>query len=292
MAHDAWDVDIYHTTKRETASLTAAPEIIENGNLRAVLRFQYQYNLSTFVQDMIVYRDNRRIDFVTDADWHESHRILKAGFDLDIRATNANYDIQFGYAQRPTHWNTSWDYGKFEVCAHKWADLSDASYGVALLNDCKYGYSTHDSLMRISLLKSPKAPDTQADMGTHTFTYSLLPHTGTLISSDVIKESTLLNLPVLCATGNINIGRIFISNSDKVNMDAVKKAEKEDCIILRMHELFGGTVHVNIQSDYAIEKYAPCNLLEETIGDEVSTAEISCTFKPFEIKTFKVWFKK
>lgn len=90
---------------------------------------------------MVVWRHSRRIDFETVVDWHEEHRLLKAEFPVAVRSTRATYDIQFGYVERPTHANTSWDMARFEVVAHKWADLSDAGYGVSLLNNCKYGYS-------------------------------------------------------------------------------------------------------------------------------------------------------
>ena len=104
--------------------------------------------------------------------------MLKTAFYTDIRSTKATYDIQFGHAERPTHWNNSWDWAKFEVCGHKWADLSENGYGVSLLNNCKYGHSIKDNVVRLSLLKSAVFPDTTADKGEHEFIYSLLPHRG------------------------------------------------------------------------------------------------------------------
>ena len=151
---DNWDVDIFHLFKHEDVALSRAPELTECGALRAVIRFAYAYRSATFVQDVIFYADSRRIDFATQAEWHEDHRLLKAAFPVDIRATKATYDIQFGHVERPTHFNTSWDYARFEVVAHKWADLSEEGYGVSLLNDCKYGHSVKDNVMRITLLKS------------------------------------------------------------------------------------------------------------------------------------------
>ena len=91
---------------------------MEDGPLRMVIRFVYRYRASEIEQDMIVYADNRRIDFVTKADWHEDHRLLKTLFEVDIRATKASYDIQYGFVERPTHWNTSWDWARFEAVSY------------------------------------------------------------------------------------------------------------------------------------------------------------------------------
>ncbi|XP_065436570.1 alpha-mannosidase 2C1-like [Chrysemys picta bellii] len=91
---------------------------------------------------------------------------------------NATYEIQFGHLQRPTHWNTSWDWARFEVWSHKWMDLSEHGFGVALLNDCKYGASVHKNVMSLSLLRAPKSPDATADIGPHEFTYAVMPHRG------------------------------------------------------------------------------------------------------------------
>ena len=121
--------------------------------------------------------------------------MLRVAFPTTIRSDKASFDIQYGYAERNTHRNLSWDMARFEVAAHKYADLSDRDYGVALLNDCKYGYKVLENVIDLNLLRSPTHPDPDADLGHHEFTYSLLPHTGTLIESDVIAEATQLNQP-------------------------------------------------------------------------------------------------
>ena len=147
---------------------------------------------------MILYRDSLRIDFDTRVHWEESHKLLKTAFYTDIRSVKASYDIQFGHAERPTHANTSWERAKFEVCAQKWADLSEHGYGISLLNDSKYGYSIRENAMKLSLLRSPAHPDPAADRGDHHFVYALLPHTGDVKEGETIREAAKLNLP---ATG-------------------------------------------------------------------------------------------
>ena len=291
MANDAWDIDLYHIEKMWKVNTTGAPQMVENGPLKAVIRMEYKYNLSTFTQDMVVYKDSKRIDFKTHADWHENHKLLKVAFYTDIRATKATYDIQFGHVERPTHWNNSWDWAKFEVCGHKWADISETGYGVSLLNDCKYGYSVKDNAMKLSLLRSPKHPDTQADMGEHDFTYALYPHKGAVTEGGTIEEANRLNIPAQVVKGEFTDNRRIVTvSSDAVQIDVVKKAEDEDCLIVRMHECRGSKSKVMMQSEYPVKRIVPCNLLEHDQGEAILGASAEFVIKPFEIKTFKFYF--
>ncbi len=290
MAHDAWDIDIYYIEKMQKISVSEKPQLVENGPLKAVVRFVYKYHLSEIAQDMVVYKHTKRIDFKTHVDWHESHKLLKVAFYTDIRSTKATYDIQFGHVERPTHWNNSWDMAKFEVCAHKWADLSETGYGVSLLNDCKYGYSIKDNVMKLSLLKSAKAPDTEADMGEHEFTYALFPHNDEITKGGTIEEANRLNLPAQVAAGVfVDSRRIVKVSSESVLIDVVKKAEDEECLVVRLHECRGGRSKVVLNSDYPITKIVPCNLLEHDCGDVIEGATALFDIKPFEIKTFKLY---
>lgn len=287
---DAWDIDIFYTQKMERAKLAKAPELVENGSLKAVVRFVFRYHKSVIQQDMTVFRDSGNIDFVTRVDWQETHRLLKAAFYTDIRSVKASYDIQFGYVERPTHWNTSWDWARFEVCGHKWADLSETGYGVSLLNNCKYGYSIKDQAIKLSLLKSAVYPDTEADKGTHEFTYSLYPHEGSVTEGGTIEAASRLNLPAQAVPGQFADQRKIVKvSTDRVQIDAVKKAEDEDCLIVRLHECRGGRGKVKLSSEFPVKKLVPCNLLEHDCGEAVEGAEAVFPITPFEIKTFKMY---
>ena len=287
--HDAWDIDAFYTDKCESPEFSGR-RIIENGELMLTVRSEYKYNKSVIAQDMVLYASSRRIDFKTRVDWHEDHRLLKTAFAVDVRSTRATYDIQFGHAERPTHSNTSWDYAKFEVAAHKWMDISDSSYGVSLLNDCKYGHSAKGNVIKLTLLKSPKFPDYAADMGKHMFTYSLLPHTGNAVEGDTVEQANLLNMPPLVIKGRSGEEgkRLFKVDSKNVCIDAVKACGNGGGVIIRLHECRGGKANVSITSDYAIKAYTPSNLLEEPIGDAVNSDAIEACFNPFEIKSFIV----
>ncbi len=286
---DAWDIDLFYKLKdSQTPTLTDCT-FMEAGALRCVIRFKYTYRKSTIMQDMILYAHSRRIDFVTNIDWHEDHRLLKAGFSVDIRNTKATFDIQCGHVERPTHYNTSWDYARFEVCAHKWADLSDDSYGVSLMNDCKYGYSIYGNEMQITLLKSSKEPDYAADMGKHSFTYSLLPHAGKVTEGSTIPESHFLNHPVLSAKGT---AKDFpaLSFEGNIVVDAVKTAENGKDVIIRFHEFRGGRTLVRLKLDGMIG-WTLCNMLEQEMSELNKMDFVSLNLSPFEITTVKIHFK-
>ena len=289
VAHDNWDIDLFYLFKHEVAKLVKAPELIECGALRTVIRFAYSYRHSSFVQDVIFYADNRRIDFKTWADWHEDHRVLKAAFPVTIRNTKATYEIQYGHVERPTHFNTSWDFARFEVVAQRWADLSEEGYGVSLLNDCKYGHNIKDNVMHVTLLKAGKYPDTECDMGEHNFTYALLPHAGSVVAGDTIEEAVKLNLPVRAMAGAaMELPTAFVANSRSVAIDAVKKCEEDDCLVVRIHECRGAQAEVELVPGFTMKAYAPCNLLEEQQGEWVEASTIKTVLRPFQIQTFKV----
>jgi alpha-mannosidase len=239
------------------------------------------------------------IDFRTEADWHEGQVLLKTAFPVNVRTTRATYDVQFGNLERPTHWNTSWDYARFESVGHRWVDLSEGNYGVALLNDCKYGHDIKDNVMRLTLIKSGVEPDETADNGEHIFTYSLLPHAGDWRQSPVVAEAGDLNNPLLPALipapqeGTLPQELYFAQvDADHVMIETVKGAEDGEAWIVRVYEYKQcRSKNVHLRFGMPIKKAAACNLVEEEeapvdYGEDFITFDIS----PYEIKTFKVWF--
>jgi alpha-mannosidase len=124
--------------------------------------------------------------------------LLKVAFPVDVLSTQATYDVQWGNIRRPTHRNTSWDWARFETCAHKWVDLSEGDYGVSLLNDCKYGHDVQGNVIRLTLLRGPTYPDPDADQGEHHFTYSLLPHRGDWRAGTVPASYALVAVVTAC----------------------------------------------------------------------------------------------
>lgn len=289
---DAWGIDIYYNEKMREITNLLSVSLTEVGPVRAVVRFDWSFGKSCIVQEMIVYTNSRRIDFSTKADWYEREQMLKAAFPVHIRATEATYDIQFGNVKRPTHWNTSWDYARFETVGQQWADLSEHGYGVSLLNDCKYGYDIKNHVMRLSLINTPVFPDPEADRGAHQFTYALLPHAGDWRQGATVREAWALNSPLTAASGRSSQEglSLFSLSSSNVFIDAVKKAEDENAVILRIHEFEGSRGTLDIISGLPISKWAACNLMERIESDMQESSVISCTIDPYEIKTFMVFF--
>ncbi|MGL4879098.1 alpha-mannosidase, partial [Paraclostridium dentum] len=268
MAHEAWDIDIFYQEKMREVKDLQSVELIEDGNIKAVIRFKYKYMNTTISQDMIVYANSNRIDFKTNVDWREKKQLLKVAFVVDIRSTMATYDVQFGNVKRPTHWNTSWDRARFESVAQQWVDLSERNYGVSLLNNCKYGHDIKDNVMRLTLLKSATHPDPVQDQGEQNFTYSLLPHSGDFIDGNTVKHAYELNQPLKSIKGMLKSEvkkQLFKFNDANILVDAIKKAEDEDMIIIRFHDYSGSRQNVSIDSDYEITGWMETNLMEKPI---------------------------
>lgn len=290
---DAWNIDIFYQEKvREITDLVSA-EVVENGGLRAVLRLEWSYGNSRIVQDLTVYANDRRIDFVTYADWHEVHQLLKASFTVDVRTTEARYDIQYGNVKRANNWNTSWEMAKFETVAHRWVDLSERGYGVSLLNDCKYGHDVKENRMRITLLKTAANPDYKQDIGEHTFTYSLLPHKGDFVEGETVKEAYALNQPFKTAEGAVrSTDRCFISfNTDQVELDAVKRSEDGKGIVVRFHEYTGSRQKVTVLPGFAYDSWCECSLMEKPLEEQKASGEVKLELTPYEIKTLMFYTK-
>lgn len=294
MAHEAWDIDIFYQEKMREVKDLQSVELIEDGNIKAVIRFKYKYMNTTISQDMIVYANSNRIDFKTNVDWREKKQLLKVAFVVDIRSTMATYDVQFGNVKRPTHWNTSWDRARFESVAQQWVDLSERNYGVSLLNNCKYGHDIKDNVMRLTLLKSATHPDPVQDQGEQNFTYSLLPHSGDFIDGNTVKHAYELNQPLKSIKGMLKSEvkkQLFKFNDANILVDAIKKAEDEDMIIIRFHDYSGSRQNVSIDSDYEITGWMETNLMEKPIENLRNENSINVVVNPYEIKTLMIKIK-
>jgi len=291
---DAWDIDIYYQEKEYQVNDLKEMKINKFSD-RIIVNLDWQFLDSTIKQKMIIYANQRRIDFKTNIDWRQKQILLKTAFPVDLRTTKATYEIQFGNVERNTHWNTSWDYAKFETVGHKWADLSERDYGVSLLNDCKYGYDIKGQTMRLTLIKSGIYPDPEADQGQHSFTYSLYPHGGDWFEGETVKEAYQLNYPLQTVISSISLGeqpqqKSFIEvDAESTILETVKKAEKSEALILRFYEYGNRRETVNVELDFDFKEIKECNLIEEDIAEVKFEADsFEFEIKPYEIKTFKV----
>jgi alpha-mannosidase len=295
-ANDAWDIDIFHAETKKELSKAVSVSIVESHPLRAAVRVERIFGKSRVVQKIVLEADSRRIDFDTEVDWHERHKLLKAAFPVEVRSSHATYEIQFGHLERPTHYNTSWDMARFEVCGQKWADLSEPGYGVALLNDCKYGYDIHGHIMQISLLRAPTEPDPEADQGHHLFTYSLYPHRGSFQQAGVIEAAYQLNIPprmaALAPNSDGDLAKSFSwlrASRPGVYIEAVKRAEDGNGVIVRFYEGHGARGATAIEFGWPVKKVIRTNLIEQD-QESVLLAQqsVHIPLKPFEIVTLRV----
>ncbi len=235
---DAWDIDIYYrdapVVHVEAQSIAARA----CGELREELEIRYEFGASRIVQRVLLRRGSKRLDFCTRVSWYERHRMLRVSFPTMVQSDCASFDIQYGYVQRSAHENTSFDRAQFEVCAHKYADLSNADFGVALLNDCKYGYRVKDGVLDVNLLRSPTMPDADADRGEHEFVYALLPHTQSLVDSPVRQEAFDCNRAPLVFLGKqLKKEPLSVAvDTPHVDVVALKKAQKGKHAVLRLVE--------------------------------------------------------
>ncbi|MBI5959300.1 MAG: alpha-mannosidase, partial [Chloroflexi bacterium] len=294
MNFDAWDIDIFYEDRSETITQVENISITETGPLRIALRIHRRYRSSVIVQTMYLYRDSKRLDFDTWVDWHEQHLLLKVAFPVNILSPVATFDIQWGNVQRPTHRNTSWDWARFETCGHKWADLSEGDYGVALLNDCKYGYDVHDNVMRLTLIKSATSPDPDADQGEHVMTYSLLPHQGDW-RTGVVPAGYDLNDPLIVRrvqtsrTSAAPLASLVTVDAPNVVIETIKQAEDTGGIIVRLYENERARGRVGLHTGFPLQTAYLCNLLEvNDLELAVLENEVHFEITPYQIVTLRL----
>ncbi len=286
---DAWDIDAFFEDRGFVIDGATEIAIEESGPIRASLRIERKFQSSTVSQRVRLHHHSKRIDFVTEVDWHETHVLLKVAFPVNILATMATYEIQWGAIMRPTHRNTPWDYAKFEVPAQRWADLSEADYGVALINDCKYGYDIRDNVMRLSLIKSATMPDIGADQGRHVFTYALFPHRGDW-RHGVLAQAADLNRPLRLVPGKPGHETALVEcDAPNIVIETIKPAENGKGWILRFYEAHRRRGPVTLTFAREVTSVRRVNLLEDPGAPlPVVDGQVTLTVTPFEIVSLHV----
>ncbi|GMO12539.1 MAG: alpha-mannosidase [Treponemataceae bacterium] len=336
----AWDIDADWRVKAHNVVALTSKEVSADGEVCFRLRQKYEIAdsdtggkgdddlRSTLIQDMVFYAENARIDFETKVDWHANQHLLKVQFDTDIDAMRVRCEVQYGHLFRNTHSNLATDRAQFEICAHKWVCVESPDSGIALLNDSKYGHDVEGGSIRLSLLRSPVAPDPTADRGMQTFTYSLLPFQGKFEDSHVIHASYELNSPAVlevsagaakksdtAAAQNTAFSFCSITaadaaksaadakngNESSVLLDVVKSPEDEKeggknaakTYVVRLYESFGGKTSARLRFASPVVSAKLTDMLEGG-GKKVAVAPngtVKLYFHPFEIKTLLVELK-
>ncbi len=287
---DCWDIDVDYANKKIGEFKLVSQEFFVR-KAYAICEQEYEYNASKLKVTLSLAHNAKRVEVFVDADWHENCSMLRTAVNTNIVTDHATFEIQYGKISRANNNNTTWQKAQFEVSAHKWVDLSEADYGVSLLNDCKYGYKVKGSTIDINLLRSQNYPGVDADRGTHTFKYAIYLHNGNDYTGNVVKEAYDFNYPVRLVQGHGNIknefGSIF-SISEGAVIETVKKAEDGNDIILRIYEPNGASVKVKLQTNRVFSNAYECDLLENIISELHINDSVDFNLKPFEIFTLRL----
>ena len=298
-AWDAWDIDRHYLHRHADLLDVESVEAVETGPMRATIRVVRVFGSgSRITQDIVLRVGSKRIDFVTEVDWRESERVLKAGFGLDVHAEHETAEIQFGHVQRPTHTNTSWDSARFELYAHRWVHVGEPGFGVALLTDSTYGHDVRrdsrdeggtTTTLRLTLLRAPHSPDPHADVDTHRFTYSILP--GASIA-DAIAEGYALNLPMrpVAASARSTREPVVVVDNEAVVVEAVKLADdRSGDVIVRLYESLGSRARASLSPAFLLDSAREVDLLERDLVElEIARGAIALEFRPFQIRTVRL----
>lgn len=266
---DAWELSHYTRLKPHAMDALVSATPYRNG-AAAGITLEWKFMDTTIKQNIVLYDKIQRIDIENDIDMKQMHVLLKALFPLDIRTTKTVSEIQYGHAERPMHMNTSWDEAKFETCMHKWVDVSDNGYGVSLLNDCKYGFSSYDNTLAVTLLKSPDSPYRGGDCRQHKFTYSIYPHKYNAAMGGTVEEAYRLNAPLMAidVTKNEN-GKLpetfsmVTTDCDNVTVEVIKQAESGDGIVVRLYDAHNMATKPTVKFNFPVKEAYIVNLLEE-----------------------------
>ncbi|MGS2591207.1 alpha-mannosidase [Streptomyces hebeiensis] len=294
---DAWDIDRHYRRRHTDLTEADSVELVEEGPLRAAVRVVRTFGArreSRVTQEIRLTADSRRVDIVTEVDWQESEKVLKAAFPLDVHAERSTAEIQFGHVHRPTHENTGWDAARFEICAHRWLRVTEPGYGVAVLNDSTYGHDVArtphpDGLgttVRLTLLRAPHSPDPETDLGTHRFTYALLPGAGV---EDAVREGLALNLPLRVSPAPEQPPVVRVDHP-AVTVEAVKLAEdRGGDVIVRLYESAGGRAETTLRVGFPITGARVTDLLERPLHDAETDEEgLRLRLRPFQILTLRL----
>lgn len=290
---DAWEIDIFYDDRKTTADPVASITVAESGPLRATLEIKRKIMSSSYTQRISLSYNSPQIDVDTIIDWRERHVFLKVAFPVDVLSPVATHEIQWGNVERPTHRNTSWDWARFETCAHKWVDLSEGNYGVSVLNDCKYGHDILGNVIRISLLRAPTQPDPEADQGEHRFAYSLLPHSGRW-NAQTIAAAYALNDPLLVVKGPGGAASrqaygLLSVDEPNVVIETVKRAEDGNGVIVRLYDSQRYRGPVRLTAGFALAAAWRTNLLEENKEAlAVDGRQVTFSVKPYQIVTLRL----
>jgi alpha-mannosidase len=307
--YDAWDIEEYHRHRVEDLDGVDSIELVDAGPLVARVAVRRSFRSSTLTQTYVVRAGSARVDVELEIDWAERNQLLKFAWPVDVHADHVVRHVQYGHVRTPIHTNTTWDAARFEVCAHHWIDVGEPGFGVALLNDGRYGHDVtrtrgphgeSTTTMRLTLLKGATYPDPRADLGRHRVTCSVLAHPGKFRKEGLIAEGYRLNTPVRFAAGEAVSGVATHQRDPVVRVDhpavvveAVKAAEDgSGDVVVRLYESFGGRATATVQVPSGFSNARLTDFLEEDPPPDpaphlevLDGTSLRLSLRPFQIAT-------
>ena len=293
LKYDAWEIPRYYKEKEYTVDDVVKVEQFYDKD-RAGFKITRKLLNSIIESKVYLLNNEKYLGFDDVIDWNTEHVLLKREFPIDVVTDKATCEIQFGNIERPTHKNTPWEQAKFEVCAHKYVDVSETDYGVAIVNDCKYGYSILDNDVSLSLIKCSTNPDPNADKGKHEIKYAMYPHSESVNSSNVAEFAYQFNNPALAikSSGNgklISEYSLISCNQTNVFVDTIKFAEESNDVIVRLFDAKRINKKATLTFGFDVKEAYLCDLLENNVKKlKVNQNKVSINVKPFEIVTLKL----
>lgn len=290
--YDAWELGSMYESLPVDLDGAAGIDILEEED-GVSLVVEKELHRSRMVQKIFLGHDAGRLDFITKLDWRERHKILKVAFPVNVYTSEAIEEIQFGYVKRPTHRSRQSDRDRYEVCNHRYTVLQDGGAGAAVLNDCKYGVSTVENEIRLTLMKAPLMPDMYADQGMQEFTYSFYPFTGPFTESGVLREASELNEPPVLGgapAAEAERAPIFLPAQRNIVVDTVKPADTVDnALLVRAYEAMGMAAEAVFAVSGAVKRVTEVDMLEENGRTVPHVPRLEAHFGPFEIKSFLLY---
>jgi len=287
---DAWDIESFYEKLEVPLDEKAEVKVLYRGALMDAISITRKLHHSTLKQTVTLKKDSRVLEFQTEVDWQESHKLLKVEFATNIHTEELLSETQFGYVKRPTHKNRPYDADRFEVCQHKWSALCEGGRGLAILNDSKYGIGAKESTMSLTLLKSSQEPARDADKGIQVFTYGIMPYVGAFADSSVVREAYQLNSPPVCVKGVTNEKTFFTISAKNVIIDTVKVAEDgSGDLIVRLYECMNSYTNCKLSFGFPVKAVHKTDMLEHTQDElAVHDNETALSLKAFEVVTVRV----
>ena len=299
---DAWDIDENYRNSKQVLDSVDEFNVTKEADGTAVVETKRYLKssagkTSTIIQNLRLAPGAKELDIEFDIDWHESEKLLKLSFAIDIHAEEVAAETQFGFVKRPTHENTSWDFARFESCQHKYLYLQERDWGVAFANDSTYGFDVQRTTeangatvtnVRFSLLRATKFPDPEADLGAHSMKFKVRP---AATIEDAVSLGYELNYPAREVLGNRSVEPLVRSSAKQVVVETVKLAEDgSGDLVVRLYESTGGRCDSTISFAGVADNILLTNFLEVAAQPASTSASrsIDLQFRPFQVITLRV----